>query len=214
MRAFRNRFSDFERKFPAELAFQWVQKNIAKVGPIAGILLITAEIDCTVRRGSQESDDHGTLDLPSPAFEKYIPYPRQGQSAGGRSVASQYASYAPGTAPFRAAIMISGSAEARSPTPNFNSFNNMATALGCTQDPGAARLACLKAVPASTVHNYTNGPASGTWTSFVDKFVFFRILASKIQINSNRNQRDGIHRPHPTRSRWKDRGGALPARHG
>ncbi|KAJ7023644.1 Alpha/Beta hydrolase protein [Mycena alexandri] len=120
-----------------ELAFQWVQTNIAKFG----------------------------------ADPKQVTI--MGQSAGARSVASAYASHAPGTAPFRAAIMLSAAVESRSPTPNFAAFNAMATALGCTQAPGAARLACLKNVSATTIRAYTNGASSGTWTSMVDNVTVF-----------------------------------------
>ncbi|KAJ7931334.1 Alpha/Beta hydrolase protein [Mycena leptocephala] len=48
----------------------------------------------------------------------------------------------------------------------------MASAVGCTQSPGAARLACLKQVSGSTIRNFTNGPSSGTWGGLVDKVPF------------------------------------------
>jgi hypothetical protein len=51
-------------------------------------------------------------------------------------------------------------------------FNAMASAVGCTQTPGAARLACLKQVPASVIRNFTNGPESGMYFPVVDKYVF------------------------------------------
>ncbi|KAK7050253.1 carboxylic ester hydrolase [Favolaschia claudopus] len=96
-----------------------------------------------------------------------------GQSSGAASVAAAYVRHAAGTAPFRGAIMLSGAVESRNPTPSFTSFNAMATALGCEQSPGAERLACLRAVSASTIRSYTNGPSSGTWTSLVDSVTVF-----------------------------------------
>ncbi|KAK7059761.1 carboxylic ester hydrolase [Favolaschia claudopus] len=96
-----------------------------------------------------------------------------GQSAGAASVAAAYVRHAPGTAPFRGAIMLSGTVVSKNPTPTFTSFNAMATALGCRQSPGAARLACLRAVSASTIRTYTNGASSGTWTSLVDSVTVF-----------------------------------------
>ncbi|KAJ7255364.1 Alpha/Beta hydrolase protein [Mycena rebaudengoi] len=96
-----------------------------------------------------------------------------GQSAGAASVAAAYVRHAAGTAPFRAAIMLSGAVESTSPTPSFASFNAMASGVGCRQAPGAARLACLKAVPASTIRTFTNSASSGTWGGLVDKVTLF-----------------------------------------
>ncbi|KAJ7255363.1 Alpha/Beta hydrolase protein [Mycena rebaudengoi] len=96
-----------------------------------------------------------------------------GQSAGAGSAAAAYVKYTPDTAPFRAAIMLSGTVPSTSPTPPFKYFNAMASAVGCTQSPGAERLACLKAVPASTIRTFTNGASSGTWFPLVDNVTMF-----------------------------------------
>ncbi|KAJ7671356.1 Alpha/Beta hydrolase protein [Mycena polygramma] len=103
--------------------------------------------------------------------------PRQvtimGQSSGGFSVAAAYVRHVPSTVPFRAAVMLSGAVESTSPTPSFSAFNAMASSVGCGQAPGAARLACLRNVSASTIRNYTNGPSSGAWSVVVDNATMF-----------------------------------------
>ncbi|KAJ7664494.1 Alpha/Beta hydrolase protein [Mycena polygramma] len=73
----------------------------------------------------------------------------------------------------RLAVMLSGPFVSTPPTPSFSSFNAMASGVGCGQAPGAARLACLRNVSASTIRNFTNGPSSGAWGALVDNVTFF-----------------------------------------
>ncbi|KAJ6476185.1 para-nitrobenzyl esterase, partial [Mycena sanguinolenta] len=96
-----------------------------------------------------------------------------GQSAGAQSVSYAISRHSPGNAPFRAGIMLSGAQVSTSPIPSFMSFNNFSAAVGCTQAPGPARLACLKQVPASTIRSFTNGPTSGSFAPVVDDVTVF-----------------------------------------
>ncbi|KAJ7492897.1 Alpha/Beta hydrolase protein [Mycena latifolia] len=93
-----------------------------------------------------------------------------GQSAGSESVSAAIQRHAPGTAPFRAAIMLSGADVSVSPTPNFTLFNNFAAAVGCPQDPGPVR---LKQVPASDIRSFVNGPTSGLFQPLIDEVIIF-----------------------------------------
>ncbi|KAF8217667.1 Alpha/Beta hydrolase protein [Mycena galopus ATCC 62051] len=81
------------------------------------------------------------------------------------------------SAPVRAAIMLSGAVASIFLTPSYTSFNAFASAVGCRKSPGATRLACLKAVSASTIRAYTNGASSGTWTTLVDRFLPVKTLS-------------------------------------
>jgi hypothetical protein len=86
------------------------------------------------------------------------------------------------TPPFRAGIMLSGAEVSRSPKPKFSNFDAFATAMGCTQSPGPLRLQCLRSVSASTIRNYTNGPDSGQFSTFVvDKYAFLLYPAIPVQ---------------------------------
>lgn len=68
--------------------------------------------------------------------------------------------------------MLSGVPLSSSTALNFSSFNAFALAVGCTEAPGsAARLQCLRAVPAATIRSYTNGPSGGSFGLIVDKYV-------------------------------------------
>ncbi|KAJ7509590.1 Carboxylesterase [Mycena galericulata] len=107
-----------------------------------------------------------------------------GQSSGAESVGLAIVRDRVAT-PFRAGVMLSGVPTSTNSTPSFAPFNAFATAVGCTQSPGAARLRCLKQVPASTIRNFTNGPlSSGFFGPVVDNFTVFadpleRIRASE-----------------------------------
>ncbi|KAJ6493918.1 Carboxylesterase [Mycena vitilis] len=120
-----------------ELAFQWVQRNIAHFGGDPGQVTI------------------------------------MGQSSGAASVSAAYVRHAPRSAPFRAAVMLSGPFVSTLPTPSFSSFNAMASGVGCGQAPGAIRLSCLRNISASTIRNFTNGPSSGGWGGLIDNVTFF-----------------------------------------
>ena len=70
--------------------------------------------------------------------------------------------------------MLSGFQVSTSPEPKFSKFDAFATAMGCTQSLSSLRLQCLRNVSASTIRNYTNGPDSGQFSSYViDKYAFF-----------------------------------------
>ena len=77
------------------------------------------------------------------------------------------------TPPFRAGIMLSGAQISTSPVLNFTIFDAFATAVGCTQPPGPSRFECLRAVPADTIHAYTNGPNRGLFIPQVDKYALY-----------------------------------------
>jgi carboxylesterase type B len=105
----------------------------------------------------------------------------KGQSAGSQSVSDAIQRHTPENAPFRAGILLSGASVSTSPVPSFTAFNGFAAGVGCNQAPGAARLACLKAVPAQTIRSFVNGPTSGAFgTTVVDKYAInFSTLMKK-----------------------------------
>ncbi|KAF5349354.1 hypothetical protein D9758_011781 [Tetrapyrgos nigripes] len=97
-----------------------------------------------------------------------------GQSAGGLSVAAALVRH-PTNAPFRAGILLSGVIPDLVTTPSFATFNQVAAAAGCNQNPGPARLACLKGVPATTIRAFINGPGAllSYGTRLVDNLTTF-----------------------------------------
>ncbi|KIJ56376.1 hypothetical protein M422DRAFT_239597 [Sphaerobolus stellatus SS14] len=122
----------------------------------------------------------------------------QGESAGSESV-SNFLQRHPVNPPFRAAIMESGAVVSASPIPSFTSFDAMATAVGCTQSPGAARLACLKGVSAAAIRAWTNGPTGLAFEPTIDGVTAFanplqRIAnkqTARVPILIGNNQDDG-----------------------
>lgn len=68
--------------------------------------------------------------------------------------------------------MLSGAVTHTSPVTNHTPFDAVAQAVNCTQAPGAARLDCLRAVPAATIANLTTAdPDTFTFDAIVDKCV-------------------------------------------
>ncbi|KAI0060904.1 alpha/beta-hydrolase [Artomyces pyxidatus] len=106
-----------------------------------------------------------------------------GQSAGSDAVALailRHKSLA--DAPFRAGIMLSDVPLTTSTALNFSSFNAFALAVGCAQPLGsAARLQCLRAVPAAAIRSYTNGPTGGSSGFVVDNVTVFGNALQRIR---------------------------------
>ncbi|KIJ56381.1 hypothetical protein M422DRAFT_239602 [Sphaerobolus stellatus SS14] len=96
----------------------------------------------------------------------------QGESAGALSVAT-FIQRHPVNPPFRAGIMESGAAVSTNPTPSFTAFDAMSKAVGCNQSPGAARITCLKGVPAETIRAWTNGPSGLAFDPVIDNITAF-----------------------------------------
>ena len=71
--------------------------------------------------------------------------------------------------PYSAAVLLSGAIPDLSPLTKppsdpalaYENFNNFATAMGCTGQPGEERLGCLRAVPAEKIEEYVNGNETG-----------------------------------------------------
>jgi len=103
-----------------------------------------------------------------------------GQSAGSQSVAQAIQRHTT-NAPFRAAIMQSGAAVSMSPAPSFTSFDALSQAVNCTEAPGSARLACLKAVPADVIRAWENGPQGLSFEPVVDNVTVFTDPIQRIQ---------------------------------
>ncbi|KAJ7160292.1 Alpha/Beta hydrolase protein [Mycena filopes] len=122
-----------------ELAFRWVQLNVARFGGDPKQVTIMVSSPMAIARHS------------------------------------------PATAPFRAGIMLSGAQVSMSPTPSFAAFNNFSTAVGCTQAPGPARLACLKRVPAAAIQNFTDGFTTGSFSPVVDSVTVFSDTLQRIR---------------------------------
>jgi carboxylesterase type B len=93
-----------------------------------------------------------------------------GQSSGASS-ATWFLQRHPNNPPFQSAILLSSAFLVGStPVTNELAWTTFATAVGCTQSPGAERLDCLKQVPASTIHDFVNGPTGPLlFTAFIDK---------------------------------------------
>ncbi|KAH9960622.1 Carboxylesterase, partial [Russula dissimulans] len=93
-----------------------------------------------------------------------------GHSAGSVSISLAITRREPSVAPpFRAGIMLSGLQVSTFPKLNFSNFDAFATAVGCKVPSGPLRLQCLRNVPASTIHAYTNNPNTSLFTPGVDK---------------------------------------------
>jgi len=68
--------------------------------------------------------------------------------------------------------MLSGVANTVSPVTDYTNWNTLAAAMNCTQSPGKARPACMKAVPGATIRAWLNGPSGlGFGVPIVDKYV-------------------------------------------
>jgi carboxylesterase type B len=95
-----------------------------------------------------------------------------GQSAGATSVA-WFLQRHPVNPPFQSAILFSGVLLAEvTPTVNEDAWAAFASAVGCTQSPGAQRLACLRQVSGSTIHDWFNGAtAPPRFSALIDKYV-------------------------------------------
>jgi hypothetical protein len=78
--------------------------------------------------------------------------------------------------------MLSAAQESTVPTPSFASFNDFASAVGCSQTPSAARLTCLRDVPAAVIRTFVNGPSGGLYVPIVDKCVFTPHNLSQLKV--------------------------------
>ncbi|THV04330.1 alpha/beta-hydrolase [Dendrothele bispora CBS 962.96] len=116
-----------------------------------------------------------------------------GQSAGAESVSSALGRHRTDL-PYRAAVLLSGATVDLSPLtvpssdPNvtYVNFNNFATAMNCTAEPGQERLECLRAASADTIKAYTNGNGTGTGSfgnPVVDNTTYFSNVLSRVQEN-------------------------------